>query len=161
VDLPFTHQWDATKSFPYTGAAVIDIDGDGNEEIFIGGGYGQDDALFVYQDESFTDIIANTNINSQEATHSALSFDVDNDNDTDLIVARTDGVSFYLNHNGTFTHQPIAIDFEDHVTPLNVAIADINNDGLIDLYVSNFVSPDVFVAQHLMMRCMPKEPYAP
>lgn len=146
IELPYTHQWNANKNFPYTGAAVIDIDGDGNEEIFIGGGDGQDDALFTYQNGTFTDIIAATNLSAQEATHSALSFDVDNDGDTDLIVTRASGISFYLNNKGKFTHQPINITFEAHVTPLNTAIADINNDGLIDLYVSNFVSPDVFVA---------------
>ena len=44
VQSDFTHVW--TKgTHPFTGASVIDIDGDGRFEIFIGGGEGQGDAL--------------------------------------------------------------------------------------------------------------------
>ena len=43
LELPQVHTHNDATSLPFTGGAVIDIDGDGTEELFIGGGYKQND----------------------------------------------------------------------------------------------------------------------
>ncbi|MDZ7646586.1 MAG: hypothetical protein U5K54_05070 [Cytophagales bacterium] len=49
----FTHQFDDTKSLPMMAAAVLDINNDGVDELFIGGGNNQPDALFQFTNGLF------------------------------------------------------------------------------------------------------------
>ena len=65
--------------------------------------------------------------------------DLDNDGDTDLLLARNDGVYLYLNNNGVFAKKKIELSAPSNSTPLNVAVGDIDKDGDGDLYVSFFV----------------------
>ena len=44
IDVPFTHRWSKRSSHPLLAAAAIDIDGDGRDEVFLGGSDGQPDA---------------------------------------------------------------------------------------------------------------------
>ncbi|MCA9470094.1 MAG: VCBS repeat-containing protein [Nitrospira sp.] len=116
-------------------------------EIFVGGGGGQDDALFTYQDEKLVNIIQGTGLSSLTATYGATSIDMDQDGDTDLLIAREDGIFLYLNDHGTFTQRPIPLHLEPDAVPLTIAVSDINHDGHGDLYVSVFVINGPFVAQ--------------
>ena len=70
--------------------------------------------------------------------------DLDNNGFTDLIVARDDGVHFYLNDQDSFTHKPLSAPMPADATPLAVAVADINKDGYFDLYISLFVNVENF-----------------
>jgi len=61
VPVDFAHVW--KKGFhPFTGAAVIDIDGDGTFEIFVGGGDGQRDALLSYRNGRLENIEPGTGL---------------------------------------------------------------------------------------------------
>ena len=133
------HKW-SKKAHPVVGAAVIDVDHDGLYEVFVGGGKDQADALLQYQNNELVNIIETHSILSSLATtYGIVAIDVDNNGFTDLIVAREDGVHFYLNDQGSFTHKPLNIPMPADTTPLAIAVADINEDGHIDLYVSLFV----------------------
>ena len=124
---------------PFLGATPIDIDGDGIMEIFVGGGDGQEDLLLSYKNNELVNIIAGTQLSDTKATHGANSIDLDNDGDTDLLLARNDGVYLYLNNNGVFAKKKIELSAPSNSTPLNVAVGDIDKDGDGDLYVSFFV----------------------
>jgi hypothetical protein len=139
VPCEFKHAWDKTKH-PFTGAAVIDIDGDEKFEIFVGGGEGQSDALLSYRNGRLVDIIESTGLSSTTATYGATAIDMDADADTDLFVARDDGVHLYLNDGGRFQKMRIPVDLPEHSVPFSVAISDIDHDGDGDLYISAFVS---------------------
>ena len=143
VDVPFKHHWDKS-AHPFIGAAVIDVDGDGAFEVFVGGGVGADDALLRYQDEQFTDVISGTGLSATSATHGAKAIDMDADGDTDLIVARTDAITLYSNEGGVFTAHPIAVDAPPESEPFDIAVGDINQDGAADIYVSYFVAFPAF-----------------
>lgn len=137
------HRWSET-THPFTGAAVIDIDGDGADEIFVGGGEGQDDWLLAYRDGKLVDIAAKSGVSSKAATHGATAIDLDRDGDTDLAVARNDGVYLLLNEGGTFSSHKLPLEFEADAVPLSVAVADIEGDGDADLYVSMFIAFPAF-----------------
>jgi enediyne biosynthesis protein E4 len=140
VEIPihFEHRWDGV-THPFTGAAVIDVDGDGKMEIFIGGGEGQQDQLFSFRENRFTNIIEGKGLSSLSATHGATSLDMDNDGDVDLLVARNDGVYLYLNDAGVFEGNKIPISLPPDSVAFDVAVSDIDHDGDGDLYISAFV----------------------
>ena len=138
VPVEFTHVWNKT-THPFTGAAVIDVDGDGKFEIFVGGGEGQRDSLLSYRNGRLVDIENGTGLSNNAATYGATAIDMDGDGDTDLIVARNDGVYLYLNDGGRFRESRIAVDLPANAVPFSVAVSDIDHDGDGDLYISVFV----------------------
>ena len=127
------------KKHPFVGATPIDIDGDGTMEIFVGGGDGYDDMLFAYRDNALKNIIEGLQLSDTKATHGATSIDLDDDGDTDLLLARSDGVFLYVNHEGVFSRHPIALELPPDAVALNVAVGDIDRDGDGDLYISIFI----------------------
>jgi hypothetical protein len=143
VPVDFTHTW--TKgTHPFTGAAVIDVDGDGTFEVFVGGGDGQRDALLSYRNGRLVNIENGTGLSNTSATYGSTAIDIDADGDTDLIVARENGVYLYLNDGGRFQERRIPVDFPVDSVPFSVAVADIDHDGDGDLYVSIFVNAKKF-----------------
>ena len=143
VPVDFTHTW--TKgSHPFTGAAVIDIDGDGKLEVFVGGGAGQRDALLSYRNNRLVNIEPGTGLSHDSTTYGSTAIDLDADGDTDLLVAREDGVFLYLNNKGRFQQRQIPVDLPVDSVPFSVAVADIDHDGDGDLYVSAFVNAKTF-----------------
>lgn len=138
VPVEFIHKWDQT-THPFTGAAVIDVNGDGKFEIFVGGGEGQRDALLSYRNKRLMNIESGTGLSNNTATYGATAIDMDADGDTDLIVARNNGVYLYLNDSGQFRETRIAVNLPENSVPLSVAVSDIDQDGDGDLYISVFV----------------------
>lgn len=150
VDIPtFTEQfidfqptYDATKTLPFTASAVIDIDGDGVEELFLGGGINQNDAIFKYVDDQFLDITAELGWQKAipDKTFGSVSLDLDNDGDNDLLIARQSGVWLYLNDQGKFSGEKLDLEFDSKSVPLSVAVSDLNRDGLFDMYVAGYIA---------------------
>ena len=136
----FTHAMNLKKSLPFTGAAAIDIDGDGVDEIFSGGGNDQDDGFFKYNGEAL-DAMGNLGVNKSAgvATFGAASIDATKDGRADLFVAREDGVFFYTNTGNGFTGKKVDFSLDKTSMPLSIALADINKDGAVDLYISNYI----------------------
>ncbi len=141
----FSHRWDRETSHHLTGAAVFDLDGDGREEIFVGGGAGQPDALLSLRDGRLVDRIEGTGLSSTVATYGSCATDLDLDGDVDLLVARNDGVTLYLNDGGAFRGERLAVELPENSVPLGIAVSDIDHDGDGDLYLSVFVDFPHFV----------------
>ena len=137
------HRWTST-THPFSGAAVIDTDGDGQSEIFVGGGEGQDDWLLTWREGKFVNIAAASGVSNKSATHGATAIDLDRDGDTDLAVARNDGVYLLLNDSGKFSSRKVPVSLDKDAVPLSVAVGDVDGDGHADLYVSAFVSFPAF-----------------
>lgn len=135
------HVYRQPNTLPFAGGAVIDIDGDGKQEVFLGGAAGQDDALVTFRNGRFVDVIGHTGLSRTVATYGVLAIDADDDGRTDLIVCRDDGVYLYHNAgNGTFDGRKLPVPLEPNAVPISVTAGDINRDGVIDLYVSTFVN---------------------
>jgi hypothetical protein len=146
VDIGFEHRW-IHSVHPFLGAAVIDIDNDGRFEIFVGGGQDQPDALFAYRQGAFHNVIEGTGLSRTSATYGAKAIDMDADGDTDMVIARNDGVWLYTNDgHGHFAEQRIAVDLPPQSVPFDVAIGDVDRDGDADLYISVFVEFPSFMS---------------
>ena len=146
VQNDYKHIYSKDEASPFTGGAAIDINNDGRMEIFASGGFGQDDVLLSLQGDTMVDIIGEAGLSSTRATYGATAIDFDDDGQTDLIIARDDGVWLYINNGGRFTGKKIDSSSGATQTALNVAIADYDRDGDIDLYLSNFISFDLWEA---------------
>lgn len=140
--IDFVPTYDATKTIPFTASAVIDIDGDGIEEVFLGGGINQADAFYRLEGGQFVDITAQTGWTKQtpDKTFGSVALDLDNDGDNDLLIARQSGVWRYDNTNGKFSGFKLNLDFDPKSVPLSVAVSDLNRDGLFDMYVAGYIA---------------------
>ena len=52
ASLPFTHEADLVNSLPFLASAALDINGDGTDELFLGGGDAQADHCLLYTSPS-------------------------------------------------------------------------------------------------------------
>jgi hypothetical protein len=149
--LDFEHQLNEAESLPFTASAIIDIDNDGTEELFIGGGPNQHDEFFKYSNGKFTPLPREifTKSEIQDATFGSSVIDVDNNGFSDLIVSRTSGIWLYLNHNGQFTEQKLKAPLNADTSPLSVAISDINRDGHFDMYVAGYIKKELVEGQNI------------
>lgn len=139
VDLPFIHEADLANSLPFLASAAFDIDGDGRDELFLGGGDAQADAIFAFKTNRFEKLPLRFLKDAVDATHGAASMDIDNDGDTDLFTARESGIWFHENSDGQFGSVKLPLDLADNTTPLSIGFGDINKDGLADMYIAGYI----------------------
>lgn len=145
IPVEFAHHWDRELAHHLTGAAVLDIDGDGRSEVFVGGGEGQPDALMTFEDGRLVDRIDGTGLSSTAATYGSLAIDLDGDDDVDLAVARNDGVTLYRRDGRLFRPERLEVSLPANAVVLAIAAGDIDRDGDADLYLSVFVDFPHFV----------------
>lgn len=132
--------------------AIGDVNGDGLQDLFIGGAKHQTGALILQHNDGFETTYPQTfrNDSIQEDTD-AVFFDVDNDGDLDLVVLsggnefRNDSENLlprlYVNDGvGNFRRQSDAF-AEIFVTGSCIRPFDFDNDGFIDLFIGGRVVP--------------------
>lgn len=144
LSVPFIHRWAKETSHPLLGVAAIDIDGDGRDEVFLGGSDGQPDALVAWRDGKLVDVAADVGLGDDQATYGALSLDMDGDGDVDLLTAGHAGIVLWRNDGGRFTREALGVAIPADSVPMALTAADYDRDGDPDLYVSMFVAPQSF-----------------
>lgn len=155
IPFPFVHEHDAAESLPFTGSAVIDVDGDGTEEVFIGGGYHQQDGLFAFRGDRFEDISEGSGLTKSDGvtTFGAAVIDATGDGRSDLFVARDDGVTLYTNGgSGRFTGRLLGIAMNEKTAPLGLGLIDLEGDGDVDVYVAGYVKWHLVEGQNIFNR---------
>lgn len=164
ASLPYSHVSPETNDFKaqplmpamisYNGprTAKADINKDGLEDIFICGAGGQAGQLFIQKtDGSFLadaqpDFVQDASSDDIDAAF----FDADNDGDQDLYVV-SGGYNFmqgdnklqdrlYINNNGKF-YKSIGSLPSETLSGSCVKVADIDNDGDVDIFVGSRVVP--------------------
>ena len=142
IDFPFTNIFDNTKSLPLMASAMIDVDDDGVDEVFVGGGVTQEDAIFKYSENGFTDISKSVNLPTKPAattTFGAASFDLDKDGNTDLLLTGDYGILWYRNVDGSFEAQNIPVTLDKKSTTATLTLGDFNRDEHADIFLCNYV----------------------
>jgi hypothetical protein len=133
--------------------AVGDADGDGLDDLFVGGAIGQSGTLYLQRpDGSFVHAPSQPwKAHSDREDLGALFFDADGDGDLDLYVTsgghETDLTPerlqdrLYLNDgHGRFSHAPNALP-DMPTSTMRVAAADVDGDGHLDLFVGGRTVP--------------------
>ena len=133
-------------------AAVADVNGDGLDDLFIGGAAGEAGQLFVQRKvNDRTRLIKFFTTDPGPEETEALFFDVDKDNDLDLYVVSGSNEfetgadlyndMLYLNDgNGNFSKQENAVDFKGNSGSVVIS-NDFDNDGDLDLFIGGRCLP--------------------
>ena len=151
LEIPFDQSNDFSAAHPFAAGAIIDFDTDGTEELFLGGGPGQSDALLRYVDGNFALIDGTAGIRkaAETASFGASVIDVDGDGRDDMIVSRTDGVWLHRNEGQTFSNQRLPLAIPEDTTPMSVGVADLNRDGHFDLFVAGYIRLGLVEGQNI------------
>ena len=149
VKINFTHNFNAETDLPLLASAMIDFDSDGIDEIFIGGGTNQSDALFKFSDGNFIDISDQVNIKeiAKPNTIGAVSFDIDEDGKTDLLIARRNGVFLLKNTGKRFETQKLDIKTDDKSNPATLTLGDYDKDGDADIFLATYLKKELMEGQ--------------
>ncbi len=124
------------------GAIFGDIDLDGDLDLYISNHYFFPSRLYLNDGlGQFTNITATSGISDTASLNFCSAFfDYDQDGDLDLykINDKTYQNEFYENNGDlTFTDIGSSTNADIQIDGMAIAIADINNNGLLDLYMSN------------------------
>ncbi|HEY4247570.1 MAG TPA: FG-GAP-like repeat-containing protein [Lacunisphaera sp.] len=143
-------------------AAFGDYDRDGWLDVYIttnmlseaSGAKGRRGYLFHNQrDGTFVNVTDHAGIKGETRSHSATWWDYDNDGWPDLYVANDYGVPDSLYHNnrdGTFTDTAGQYLPHTSFSSMGADFGDVNNDGLIDFFVSDMAGTTHEKDQHMM-----------
>lgn len=134
------------KDFTYS-ASFVDFDNDGNLDIYCANyGVGAKNVLYRNNgDGTFADVTDQAGVGDKSWSWMGVWADVDGDGDADLYVvngrypAGEPNKLFINNGNGTFSEQAKGRGIEDPNWGLGASFADIDNDGDLDLFVSNYI----------------------
>ncbi|MCB9185998.1 MAG: VCBS repeat-containing protein [Flavobacteriales bacterium] len=125
------------------GAAWFDYDNDGNYDLYLTGGAGPDALFRNNGNGTFEDVTvqAGLSVIGNVNTDGVTTGDINNDGFPEIFVStfRTDVNRLFWN-NGDGTFQEIS-DWEgssDTANSFSASFADLNLDGFLDLYVSNW-----------------------
>lgn len=126
------------------GSTFGDVDGDGKSDLVVTSWNARCRLYRNVSDASgirFEDVTVRSGIGGApyERSNGAVFGDIDNDGDLDLVIAKRKGaVALFLNDgSGVFTDIAPAALSTDTLITYGVALADLNNDGWQDLYLSN------------------------
>jgi hypothetical protein len=126
------------------GAAVLDFDGDGRQDLFVPSGDGN--RLYRNRgDGSFDDVAQAAGVAGQEGEGvGALAFDYDNDGDTDLYVTYLLRPNLLYRNRGDGTFEEVGaaagVNLDEYCT--SAAALDYDRDGDADLYVLVYGHPE-------------------
>lgn len=120
--------------------SVVDFDGDGHDDLYFLADVGRNILLRNQGDGTFVDATEGSGLECAGLSTVALFFDHDNDGDPDCFLGRSHATSRFLeNENGVFRDVTREV-FGGEGPRLveSASAADIDADGLLDLYVSTY-----------------------
>ena len=136
------------NNFMGGGAAFFDANNDGYDDVYITSGFGMDHFYVNNGDGTFSNknIEAGLSFTDSLYTMGVIAGDIDNDGWKDLFVTTNRTISgapaknLLLYNNGDGTFEDIWTDaLDEKVFSIGATFMDYNLDGLLDIYVVNYV----------------------
>ncbi len=126
------------------GVAIFDLDNDGWEDIYLTGGEDRDKLYRNNGDGTFTEVGVDAGFGFTAAvtTFGVTTGDVDNDGFRDVLILTempNANMLFLNNGDGTFTRSVTAFDFFTGQRSVSASFGDVNGDGFLDIYITNYV----------------------
>ena len=130
--------WESTSQYP--SVSVVDIDQDGFDDLFVTDRWQAAQLLRNRGDGTFEDITQKCGLNVENLCCCALFADFDNDGDSDVFVGRTlEPCQYFENVDGKFKlDESHSQEFKELKLVISGAVADVNGDGLLDIYLSTY-----------------------
>ena len=137
-DDPYFADWESSNQYP--SATVVDIDGDGLEDLFLVDRWEKTMLLRNQGDGTYEDVTEGSGLEIEGFTSCALFFDFDNDGDKDAFIGRNREPSqFFRNESGKFVPDTQLNEMMgDTPCVVSASLADINRDGLLDMYLCTY-----------------------
>lgn len=133
--------WDSLDQ--HTSVSVVDIDRDGWDDFYVTARWGRNQLWRNRGDGTFEDIAGRVGLDLDGVCNCSLFADFDNDGDQDVFIGRSlERGRYYVNVGGRFEDQT-DLDLEEELPywTSSMASADVNGDGLLDLYISTYRLP--------------------
>lgn len=147
-NLSWDNKFDRKKSLPIMGSCMIDVNNDGIDEVFLAGGVTQEDGLMQYKDGAFAPSSFELPEKPENTTtFGAVSFDLDENGFTDLILTGDYGVLWYKNDGKQFLAEKIEVPLNEKSHAAAVTFGDIDHDGDADMFVSAYIKLDKMEGQ--------------
>ncbi len=116
-----------------------DMDNDGDLDLFVTNESNQDEYIYRNNIDSFAKVTTGLIVNSAGSTMSSSWGDFDNDGDLDVFLANEQTPNALYRNDGNFNFTLMAADTVSNTigSSFSSAWSDIDNDGDIDLFVTN------------------------
>lgn len=127
------------------GIAVGDYNNDGFDDFYVSADIGRNKLFRNNGDGTFTEVAESLGLDIAAKSKSAIWGDINNDGYLDLYLANlTSSDQLFLNQgDGSFRDITSQAGIENWENPSSVNMADVNNDGYLDIYVSNLAAENI------------------
>lgn len=134
---------DIVSGLQYPTVSVMDFDNDGHEDFFLSARWVPPQLFRNRGDGTYEEVAAQSGLTVDSHVTAAVFADFDNDGDPDALLARSfEPTQYYRNDGGRFTDvTATATDLGTLFVVSSMAVADVNGDGLLDVYLSTYNSP--------------------
>lgn len=136
----YKHFNDWESAYQYPGVSVVDIDQDGFDDLFVTDRWQSGQLLRNLGDGTFLDVTASVGLDVKKLACCSLFADFDNDGDSDVFVGGTlEPSQYFENDQGRFKlDESMTEEYEFVKFVVSGAVADINGDGCLDVYLSTY-----------------------
>ena len=127
------------------GLAVGDYDNDGYEDLYVSVYTGNNRLCRNKGDGTFEEVAAELGLDIASKSKAAVWGDIDNDGYLDLYVANLNAKDQLFRNigDGTFEEITMSARISNIENPSAVSMADVNQDGFLDLYIANFGAENI------------------